>query len=57
MIAGMSNASATDHLLSAYNARLRNYVVSNHYVDTTAFHTISGRELIAKFGYRECPRK
>jgi len=26
-------------------------------MDTLAFHAISGRDMIAKFGYRECPRK
>ena len=47
----------TEHTLSHYNARLRDYLVGNHYVDTLAFHTISGSEIIDKFGYRECPRK
>jgi hypothetical protein len=50
-------ASATAHLMSAYNASLRSYLVSNHYMDTLEFHTISGRDMIQKFGYRECPRK
>jgi len=50
-------ASSTNHLLSAYNARLRDYVASNHYMDTLAFHAISGSDMIQKFGYRECPRK
>jgi hypothetical protein len=49
-------ASATDHMLAAYNARLRDYVMSNHYMDTLAFHAISGRDMIAKFGYRQCPK-
>lgn len=44
-------------MLSAYNAKLRNYVVSNHYMDTLAFHTISGADIIDKFGYKECPRR
>jgi hypothetical protein len=50
-------ASATAHLLSAYNGRLRDYVTANHYLDTLAFHSISGRDMIRKFGYKECPRK
>ena len=49
--------SLTTHMLSAYNASLRNYVTANHYMDTLAFHAISGRDMIQKFGYRECPRK
>jgi hypothetical protein len=47
----------TTHMLAAYNASLRNYVTANHYMDTLAFHAISGRDMIQKFGYRECPRK
>jgi hypothetical protein len=50
-------ASATSHLLSAYNASLRSYLESKQAMATLAFHTISGRDLIQKFGYRECPRK
>jgi hypothetical protein len=46
--------SATNHLMSAYNGRLRAYLVANHVMDTLAFHTISGSDMIAKFGYREC---
>jgi len=53
----MVSASMTEHVLAAYNAKLRTYLVSNHYMDTLEFHAISGRDLIDKFGYRECPRK
>lgn len=42
-------------MLSTYNAKLRHYLVSNGYVDTFAFHTISGSDMISKFGYRKCP--
>ena len=48
-------ASSTNHMLSAYNARLRSFVMSNHYVDTLEFHAISGQDMIRKFGYRGCP--
>lgn len=51
------SAKWTNHMLSAYNAPLRGYLVSNHYMDTLAFHTMSGSEMIDKFGYRECPKK
>jgi hypothetical protein len=47
----------TTHMLDAYNGGLRNYVMTNHYMDTLAFHAISGRDMIRKFGYRECPRQ
>jgi hypothetical protein len=50
-------ASSTNRMLGAYNARLRDYVTANHYMDTLAFHPISGSDMIRKFGYRECPRK
>jgi hypothetical protein len=49
--------SLTSHMLGAYNARLRNYVTANHYMDTLAFHSISGSDMIRTFGYRECPKK
>ena len=41
-------------MLAAYNAKLRNYLVSGGYVDGFEFHTISGQDIIAKFGYRAC---
>jgi hypothetical protein len=43
-------------MLNSYKPKLRNYLVTNGYVDTFEFHTISGRDIIQKFGYRECPR-
>ncbi len=49
-------ASATNHMLAAYHAGLRNYLAANHYMDTLAFHSISGGDMIRKFGYRECPK-
>jgi hypothetical protein len=51
------NANSTNRMLSAYNASLRQYVVDNHYMDSLAFHSISGADIIDKFGYKECPRK
>ena len=48
--------SATSHLLAAYNGPLRNYVTANHYMETLAFHSISGADMIQKFGYRACPK-
>jgi hypothetical protein len=52
-----ASPSLTSDMLGAYNARLRNYVTANHYMDTLAFHSISGSDMIRKFGYRECPKK
>jgi hypothetical protein len=44
----------TQHMLAAYNAPLRAYVTANHFMDTLAFHSISGSDMIRKFGYRAC---
>jgi hypothetical protein len=54
---GNASPANTEHMLAAYNPRLREYLVSHHYMETLAFHTISGSDMIQKFGYRECPRR
>jgi len=46
--------SATNHLMRHYNARLRAYLVANRIMETISFTTISGSDMISKFGYREC---
>jgi hypothetical protein len=51
---GNASPSNTEHMLNAYNPTLREYVTSHHYMDTLAFHAISGSDMIRKFGYREC---
>jgi hypothetical protein len=48
------NPAATQRMLSTYNAALQKYVTDNHYMDTFAFHTISGRDIVSKFGYPAC---
>jgi hypothetical protein len=54
---GNASASNTEHMLTAYTPKLRDYLTLHHYMDTLAFHAISGRDMIQKFGYPECPRK
>jgi hypothetical protein len=54
---GNASPSNTQHMLSAYNPALREYVTANHFMETLAFHAISGRDMIRKFGYRECPAR
>lgn len=49
------SAEATKHMLSAYNPGLRSYLLEHHAMDTLAFFSISGADMIQKFGYRECP--
>jgi hypothetical protein len=44
-------------MLNSYNAKLRSFLVANHYVDSFDFHAISGRDIIQKFGYRQCRPK
>jgi len=46
--------SATNHLMRHYNAKLRAYLVANRIMETISFTTISGSDMITKFGYREC---
>jgi hypothetical protein len=51
------SAQSTQRMLGAYNSSLRQYVVSQGYMNTLAFHTISGSDIINKFGYKECPKR
>jgi hypothetical protein len=48
------NPVATNRMMSSYNGALQSYLRSGGYMDTLAFHTISGRDIISKFGYRAC---
>ena len=51
---GTINPSRTQEMASTYNAALRKYVTDNHFMDTFAFHSISGSEIIKRFGYPAC---
>ena len=51
---GILNPSTTQQMLSTYNGALRQYVSDNHFMDTFAFHPISGGEIIRRFGYPAC---
>jgi hypothetical protein len=51
---GKMNPASTQHMLAAYNPALRQYLTDNHYMDTFAFHTISGRDIVKRFGYPAC---
>ena len=50
-----SSPVATARMIEAYNARLRSYLNAGNYMSSSAFHTVSGSEMISRFGYRECP--
>jgi hypothetical protein len=54
MRANRMNPASTQHMIGAYNSRLRQYVLDHHFMDTFAFHAISGREMISRFGYPAC---
>jgi hypothetical protein len=49
--------SATQHKMKHYNAKLRAYLVANRIMETISFTTISGSDMIQKFGYRACPER
>lgn len=44
----------TGQMLSKYKPALRKYLVGNHYMETFEFHTISGDEMVRRFGYAAC---
>ena len=51
---GIISPSTTQQMLSTYNAALRQYVTDHHFMDTFAFHPISGNEIVKRFGYPAC---
>ncbi|MHC2465262.1 hypothetical protein [Bradyrhizobium embrapense] len=48
------DSRASQALHSRYNEALRRYLLEGHHMDTETFHTLEGRVLIERFGYREC---
>ena len=52
----VKSAFWTQHFLDAYNSKLRAYLLAHHALDEVEkFYTISGRDMIGMFGYRQCP--
>jgi hypothetical protein len=47
--------STTGIMRGSYNSRLSAYLDEHHALDTPAFFTISGTDMVRKFGYRRCP--
>jgi hypothetical protein len=45
---------ATQRMVNSYNGRLRAYLAQQRVMESPAFHTISGQDMITKFGYRAC---
>jgi hypothetical protein len=54
---GEISVSSTRRMRAAYNARLRRHLDDHHAMETRRYFTVSGRDMIAKFGYRACPPK
>lgn len=51
---GILSPARTQQMASTYNAALRQYVTDNHFMDTFAFHSISGSDIVKRFGYPAC---
>ncbi len=51
------HAGFTQHFIDAYNAKLRAHLIANHALEKVdPFYSISGSDMIRKFGYRACPK-
>jgi hypothetical protein len=46
--------AASQHMLNAYNPKLRRFVIERGYLETLEFSAISADDIIDKFGYTEC---
>ena len=51
---GTINPGSTQAMLSTYNPALQRYVTEHHFMETLQFHSISGGEIIHRFGYPAC---
>ncbi len=45
----------THRMINSYNSKLRSYLTAHRVMESPKFHTISGRDMINRFGYRACP--
>jgi len=48
---------ASRAMLDRYNEALRQHLLEGHHMDSGEYHTLTGRQLIDRFGYKECPRE
>lgn len=44
----------TQDMLNSYNPALRKFITDNGYMETFTFRSISGRDIIGRFGYPAC---
>jgi hypothetical protein len=49
--------AGTARMFNSYNARLKSYLSARRVMESPTFHTVSGRDIITKFGYRPCPKR
>jgi hypothetical protein len=49
-----NDATATSRMYNSYNSKLKAYLKAQGAMETKSFHTISGRDMISRFGYRAC---
>ena len=54
---GEISVSSTAHMRAAYNAPLRRYLDEHHGMERRRYFNVTGRDMIEKFGYRECPKR
>lgn len=45
----------TGQMMAAYKPALRNYLTAGGYMNRFEFHTISGEQMVKRFGYPACP--
>jgi hypothetical protein len=48
---------STQRMLSSYRPRLREHLVAVGALQGQSYTFVSGRDMVARFGYRACPRK
>jgi hypothetical protein len=51
------NTRASRAMLHQYKPALQQHLLEGHYMESGEYHTLTGSELIDRFGYDECPRK
>jgi len=51
-----SNAASTSRMFNSYNSKLQQYLAARGIMNSPTFHTISGADMIRRFGYRACPK-
>lgn len=49
-------SQGTRDMLNSYSSKLRSYLIANHIMESPVFHTITGRDMVNRFGYRPCRR-